>query len=63
MVRILTYLWVLTQVAIVTQIYTKSFYINMELLKLLEIICFVPIILILAKRTRELRQKADFDDF
>ena len=63
MVRILTYLWVVTQVLIVYQISTKSFYINMELLKFLEIILFVPIILILAKRTRELRKKADFDDF
>ncbi len=62
MVRILTYLWVVTQVLIVYQISTKSFLINMEILKLLEIIFFVPAILILAKRTRELREKADFKD-
>jgi hypothetical protein len=62
MVRILTYLWVVTQVAILLQIHYKASYVNMETLKVLEIVFFVPAILILAKRTRELRHKANFED-
>ena len=62
MVRILTYIWAVTQILILVQINYRTSYLNMEVLKILEIITFLPAILILAKRTRELRHKADFDD-
>lgn len=62
MVRILVYVYVLIQVALLMQIHNLrtahelySFLPSMDFLKIGEIITFVPILLILAYRTRQMR--------
>lgn len=62
MVRILTYIYVLIQIALLLQIHhletdrtVYSWLPPMHYLKIGEIIVFVPILLILAYRTRQMR--------
>jgi len=62
MVRILTYIYVLIQIAMLLQLHhlrdthlQYEFLPSLEFLKVAEIIIFTPILLILAYRTRQMR--------
>ena len=58
MVRILLFLYVVSQALILIQIkYHQDFLPDLDVLKVIEIVTFIPIILILAQRTRELRKE------
>lgn len=56
MVRALLYVWVLTQIGILVQIrFHFGFLPGPEFFKVAETLVFIPIILILAHRTRQMR--------
>jgi len=57
MVRTLLYIWVLTQIGILVQIrFHISYLPGPEFFKVAETLIFIPIILILAHRTRQMRK-------
>lgn len=63
MVRVLLFLWVVSQALILIQIKApQDFLPSLDVLKVFEIVTFIPIVLILAQRTRELRKEVFHKD-